>query len=1092
MRIKHFLPVLLAIALIPFSGLGQVTTSSITGTVKTNTGEDLEGATVTAVHLPTGSEYVTLSKKGGVFILPNIRIGGPYTVTINYVGYKAQTFEGINLLLGEPFSINVVMGEDVQEIDAVVVTGRRRVGADRTGAATNIGQRQITTLPTVSRSLTDFTRLTPQSNGNNFAGKDGRFNNLQVDGANLNNNFGLSNDLLPGGQGNQPISLDAIEEVSVNIAPFDVRQAGFTGAGINAVTKSGTNTFRGSAYTYYRDQSFNGRNVGDSKLPEAAQLKNTIYGGTLGGPIIKNKLFFFVNAELEERITPGIQFYPAGGSGTGNESSTHVDSLRKLSDHLRQKYGYETGAYENFPNFTAKNHKILGRIDWNISSVHKLTLKYNEMVSNNDVTLNATSVPNGGGFTPTGASSSISRMPNNRFGLRSFSFANSNYGFKDVVKSGALELNSNFGRFSNQFLATLTKINATRTSPSAVFPFVDIMNNDGLNYMSFGYEPYSYNNDVVNDVVNVINNFSYYAGKHSLTGGVSYEYQRVGNMFMAGSQSYYVFSSLDDFIQDRAPAYYAYTYSLVPGKDAVYSAELKLGQLGLYAQDEITVNDRMKVTIGLRADRPVYHEQPIENPSISALQFPDKDGNMTSYNTGAWPASKFYWSPRVGFRWDTEGDKNMVIRGGTGIFTGRIPFVWFTNMPTNSGMYQFGTSVTNPADLQNYTFDPNPAAYRNRFPSTPGGSVPSNVVLIDPDFKFPQIWRTNLAFDKNLGKGITLTMEALYTKELNAVAMRNANQTAPTANFNGSDTRARYIGGNAQRRLYPNLTSAVVLENTNKGNAFSFTTQLSKNFTRGFYGAVAYTYTLAQEVTANPGSQASSVWNANPTTGTQNDLQLAYTAYAVPHRVIANLSYRFEYLNHLATTISLFYEGAAQGNFSYVYGGDLNNDGNNNTDLMYIPKGPSDINFVDQAATSSLTAYTAAQQSEAFFRFVENSKYLSKNQGNYAERNGAFLPWYNRLDMKILQDIFTNIGERKHTLQVSVDILNAANLINKNWGLRNQTIINNPLIPAGVNAQGEPQFRMAQIGGQLPTEPFQVTRNNTSTWGLQVGLRYIF
>lgn len=1085
MKLTKIFSTLLFLGLIPFFGNSQVTTSSITGSVQSSTGENLEGATVTAVHTPSGTQYQTLAKTGGTFILPNLRIGGPYTVTVNYVGFKVQTFEGINLVLGEPYNLKVVMGEDIQEIEAVVVSGRRSGAVAKTGAATNIGQQQITTLPTISRSISDFTRLTPQANGNNFAGKDGRLNNVRIDGANLNNNFGLSSDLLPGGSGNQPISLDAIEEVSVNIAPFDVRQSGFTGAGINAVTKSGTNTFKGSVYTFYRDQSFNGRNVGDFKLPEASMEKNNIYGGSLGGPIIKNKLFFFINGEIEERTTPGITWSPTGGSGSGNVSSTHIDSLAKLSNHLKNTYGYETGAYDNFPNFTAKNHKLLGRIDWNISNTHKLTLKYNEMVSNNDVTLNATSVPNGGGFTPTGASNSISRMPNTRFGNNSMSFANSNYGFKDVVKSGALELNSNFGRISNQFLATYTKINATRTSPSEVFPFVDIMNNDGRNYMSFGYEPYSYNNDVVNDVVNIINNISYYTGKHNFTGGISYEYQKVGNMFMAGSQSYYVFSSLDDFIQNRAPAYYAYTYSLVPGKDAVYSAELKIGQLGIYAQDEINITNQFKLTVGLRVDKPIYLEDPIENPSISALQFPDKDGNLTNYTTGKWPESKFLWSPRAGFRWDVEGDKSLIIRGGTGLFTGRIPFVWLTNMPTNSGMYQFGVGVTNPADLEDYKFNPDPAAYKNRFPTTAGNNYPSNIVMTEKDFRFPQLWRTNIAVDKNLGKGFSLTVEALYSKEVNAIAMRNANQKEPNANFAGLDTRPRYLNS-ADRRIYNDLNTAIILGNTNKGHAFQFTTQLSKAFTKGLYGSLAYTYTLAQEVTANPGSQASSVWNANPNVGTQNALELAYTAYAVPHRIMGNISYRFEYANHLATTISLFYEGAHQGNFSYVYDGDMNGDGNNSTDLMYIPKNANEINFVGTAD------FTVEQQREAFNKFMANSNYMERNKGNYAERNGAFLPWYHRLDVKILQDIFTNIGERRHTLQLSVDILNAANLISKNWGLRNLTTLNNPLSYAGVNGAGEPQFRMRATGGELVTQPFQINRSTTSTWGLQIGLRYIF
>ena len=483
---KHYLSFFLAL-FVAFTASAQVTTSSINGVVKDASGKALEGATITATHTPSGTVYNTISKKLGVFTLPSVRIGGPYTLIINYVGFGALTVENINLQLGEPYFVNAEMNVAQTTLSGVVVSGKRsKLGTDKTGAATNVGQRQIATLPTISRSISDFTRLTPQANGTSFAGRDGRYNNIQVDGANLNNNFGLSSDPLPGG-GNQPISLDAFDEISINIAPFDVRQAGFTGAGINAVTKSGTNTFKGSAYRYNRNQSFNGMNVGDIKLPPLATSESQTIGFTIGGPIIKNKLFFFASAERETREFPGIPFKPKGGTGVGNESSTSVDSLKKFSDFLRSKYGYETGAYDNFQNFQSENYKILAKLDWNISKVHKLTLKYNEMLSENDQQLNATSVPNGGGFTVTGRVGSLSRLTQNRFGVASMSFQNSNYRFKDIVKSATLELNSNVsGRFSNQFLATYTKIQATRSTGSSLFPMIDIFNGEGDNYMSAG------------------------------------------------------------------------------------------------------------------------------------------------------------------------------------------------------------------------------------------------------------------------------------------------------------------------------------------------------------------------------------------------------------------------------------------------------------------------------------------------------------------------------------------------------------------------------------------------------------------------------
>ena len=1087
---KHYLSFFLAL-FVAFTASAQVTTSSINGVVKDASGKALEGATITATHTPSGTVYNTISKKLGVFNLPSVRIGGPYTIVVNFVGFGALTVENINLQLGEPYFVNAVMNVAETTLSGVVVSGKRsKLGTDKTGAATNVGQRQITTLPTISRSITDFTRLTPQANGTSFAGRDGRFNNIQVDGANLNNNFGLSSAPLPGG-GNQPISLDAYEEISINIAPFDVRQAGFTGAGINAVTKSGTNTFKGTAYRYNRNQNYDGRNVGDVKLPEQALSESQTFGFTVGGPIIKNKLFFFASAERETREFPGIPWKPKGGTGAGNESNTPIDSLKKFSDFLRTKYGYETGAYDNFQNFQAENYKILAKIDWNISKVHKLTLKYNEMLSENDAQLNNTSVPNGGGFNVTGRAGSLSRLTQNRFGINSMSFQNSNYRFKDVVKSATLELNSNVsGRFANQFLATYTKVQATRSTPSTLFPMIDIFNGSGDNYMSAGLEPFSNNNDVINNIFSVTNNSTWFRGSHTITAGASYEGQRVGNMFMPGSQSYYIFSSLNDFVTDQAPAYYAYTYSLVPGQKAVYSAELKIGQLGLYAQDDWAINDNFKLTYGLRLDRPIYNSQPIANPKVTELTFPDASGNPTNYNTGAWPKSRFLASPRVGFRWDVEGNKDLIVRGGTGIFTGRIPFVWLTNVPTNSGMYQFGANVRSASALQNYRFNPDPDAYASTFPSTAGTSVPANIVMTDPNFKFPQIFRTNLAFDKRFGQGWLFSMEAIYTKDINAVRMRNANEKPTNGILTGSDARGRFASS-ADRRLYSNITSAVVLENTNKGGGFSFTTQLSKSFASGFYGSLAYTYTTYNEVTSNPGSQASSAWNSNPNVGTQNALELYNSAYVIPHRIIGTISYRKEYIKHLATTFSLFYEGASQGLYTYTVSGDLNNDGNS-VDLMYIPKDANDIIFVNQAATSTLNAYTAQQQSDAFFQFVENVPSLRKNKGSYAQRNGAALPWYDRVDVKILQDVFTNIGKRKNTIQISLDILNFTNMLNKDWGVIKATTVRNPLIFAGYNSAGAPTYRMSQIGKQLVTQPFQTVQSTASTWGMQFGVRYIF
>ncbi|MFT3844693.1 MAG: carboxypeptidase regulatory-like domain-containing protein [Lacibacter sp.] len=1112
-KIKNLLLVTVTV-LMSLASMAQVTTSSVTGTVKSGEKDYLEGATVTAIHNPSGTTYATISKKGGIFNLPGLRVGGPYTIKIEFVGQKPKVIENVYLQLGEAYNIEAELGVDQKELSTVVVTGlSRKRASDKSGVSTNVGQAQITTLPTISRSITDFTRLTPQANGNSFAGRDGRFNNLTVDGANLNNNFGLSTDPLPGG-GNQPISLDAIEEVSINITPYDVRQSNFTGANIAAVTKSGTNKFKGSAYGFFRNQDFNGTQVNNYKVSALSKTQSEIYGGTLGGPIVKNKLFFFVNAEFEKRTNPpGTSYSPTGGSGTGTTSSVKIDSLAKLSNYLKSAYNYETGAYDNFPNFQSQNRKILARIDWNISRIHKLTAKYNELVSNNDVALNAQSVPNS---ATSGTNTWTSQA---RFGANAMSFANSNYGFEDIVRSAALELNSIFrGKFSNQFIATYTKISATRTSPSQVFPFVDIIGPTAYsaggrnNYMSFGYEPYSYNNDVQNKILNVTDNFTLYAGKHTLTAGISYEHQFVGNMFMPASQSYYTYGSLAEFMNPAShPIAFALTYSRIAGKDAVYSAEMKIGQASAYAQDEFNITPKFKLTYGIRFDKPVYPSQPLENPSITALTFPGKDGSPTHYSTGMWPKSTLYASPRIGFRWNVE-DEKLIVRGGTGIYTGKLPFVYLTNMPSNSGMYQV-QALANATQLSQITFNADPQKWQSLFTAPTPTPNSGGFVLIDPDFKFPQVWRTNIGFEKRMGDGWNFSMDGIFSKDLRPVVMRNANETTPsgTVNLGGSSRPSFTSTSTSVRRLYSAYANAIVLENaktSDVGMGVSITTQLSKAMTNGFFGSIAYTYSLYSDLTSNPGSQASSTWQNNPTSGTQNTKELALSSFSVPHRIVANLSYRKEYLKNLSSTISLFYEGAIQGTFSYIYGSasgtapsgysntaDINYDGNSQ-DLMYIPKKASEITFTP--VTVNGVTYTAQQQSDLFFKFLAQDKYLSKHMGQVAERNGARYPFYHRVDLKFVQEVFKNIGNSKNTLQVTFDCLNFLNLLSKNWGTRDFFIVNNPLRATKSATTGAVLYQLATYTPTGSTTPQFVDRtfiknvSTTSTYSFQIGVRYLF
>ncbi|WP_181306128.1 carboxypeptidase regulatory-like domain-containing protein [Rufibacter sp. XAAS-G3-1] len=1098
---KKFLLSTLLMLLCTAGLFAQVTTSSITGSVQDTKGEALIGATVKATHQPSGTIYGASTNTEGRFTIPSARIGGPYTIEVSYIGYQNQVFSNVSLKLGETYIVNSNLAESGTALQEVVVeTDRMTVlNSARTGAATNVGTREIQTLPTISRSITDYTRLTPQgnANGNSFAGRDNRYNNIQVDGANLNNNFGLSSDPLPGG-GAQPISIEAYDQISINIAPFDVRQANFTGAGINAVTKSGTNTFHGSAYTYYRNQDFLGSRVGTRDISsQIIDAKTNTYGFTLGGPIIKNKLFFFLNGEIEDGTRPGITWSPTGGSGSGNISRTTVEDLQAVSNYLQTKFGYNPGSYDNFPNFRSENKKLLVKLDWNITDAHRLTAKYSDLMAIEDVALNSTSVPNGGGFSVTGSTSGITRLPYGRFSNQSMAFENSNYFFENRVRTGTLELNSNFGgKMSNQLLGTISKITGPRKFNGPFFPSVDIFDGQGGNYISLGTDPYTLNNDVINDVYSITDNFSYYAGNHTITAGGTYEYQRVGNQFMAAAGGYYAFNSLDDFLNDRSPVFYTRTRSLT-NDPAPYAADLKIGQLGFYLQDEINLSQGFKLTVGIRADKPIYLEKPLENTAVSALKFFDRYGDTTHYSTSTWPKSRWLFSPRVGFRWDVFDNNTLVVRGGTGIFTGRIPFVFLTNGPQNSGVIQYSPTVTDPATLSKIKLSNDPAAYDNLLPAAPGATIPSNLVFMDPEFKFPQVWRTNLAVEKTFGNGFNLTLEGLFTKELNGVRLRNANLKAPTGVIlEGDNSRVRYFNNtNAERRLNPGIATALVLENAEKaGYSTSLTAQLSKTFSSGFYGMLAYTYTKATEVTANPGSTATSVYNSNPNVGTSNEEELGLSQYATPHRVIAAVSYRKEYLNRFASTLSFFYEGSTLGNYSFIVNGDLNADGNNATDLMYIPRNTSSAEINFEQYTSNGITFTPQQQAAAFEQFISNSPYLREHRGEYAERNAALRPWYNRLDMRFLQDFFITTGAKnvKHTLQFSVDVLNLPNLLNSEWGIQERVLTNNPLTFRSINANNQPVYRMQAINNRLVTTPFERTISTASTYSIQLGLRYNF
>jgi hypothetical protein len=1089
----------------------QVTTSSIVGQVVDSQGDALPGANIVATHEPSGTRYGAVSNMDGRFTIPNMRIGGPYSIHVSFIGYQAASYSNVILRLGEPFSLSATLKDDSTELGEVLVSAARssEFDSNKTGTTTSISTKQLTDLPQINRSVTEFTRLTPQANGNSFAGRDSRYNNFQVDGANFNNGFGLSGNALPGGNA-QPISLDAIEQISVNIAPFDVTQSGFTGAGINAVTRSGTNNFEGSAYYFTKNQDLQGRKIGDNEL-ESVEAGTKNFGFRLGGPIIKNKLFFFVNAERENLTganASGTNLWRSSANGVAdaenNITRVRTSEMEAVKNHLINQWGYDPGRYEGYAN-EAKQHntKLLARIDWNINEKHKLAVRYNQVIGISNQLANGSSGP-----SPRTTSDA------NRVSQNSMAFENSNYGFENSVRSLTAELNSTLSsQVSNQFLFTYSKIQDLRTTPSGqLFPMIDIWDGgrgDGnKNYITAGTELFSYKNDVINDNFSFTNNLTYVNGKHTVTAGAAFEIQKFGNSYTRMGTSYYRYASVEDFLTtgtagEVAPTMFGLTYPY-EGQDTY--ARVNFGLASLYAQDKFAATDRLSLTLGVRFELPLYLNELTPNQSINDLNLLDTDGNVKKYDSGSWPKSRLMVSPRFGFNYDVLGDRSLVVRGGTGVFSGRVPFVWLTNMPTNAGVLQNtiepGSYESVAPWIGNIRFQPDkyyyvqnpPVGGESVFISNPTQGVPGSFALVDTDFRMPMVWRSSLGADYQLGNSpFILSADLLYTRDINAVFQFGANrkESPNKMSYAAGDVReVTLTSSDIQYNPAIGANNATVLTNTDiKGHAFSATAGVLVPDWRGLSGSIYYTYSEAKEVSANSGSAANSAWLASPSINSPNEQMLNISNFALPHRVVANLSYRVEYANHLATTVGVYYTGSHQGRFSYLYGNDFNGDGLN-ADILFLPKNTSDITFTDIVSGGNVV-YTAAQQAAAFDKYLADND-LDQYRGKYVPRNAFLMPWLSRFDVRVLQDIFTNVGSRRSTIQLSLDIVNFGNLLNSEWGIQDNLNGAQNLLSRSGSVTQTPVFNMNRVSGELPLTPFQNASSFSTTWSMQFGLRYIF
>ncbi|RDV17080.1 hypothetical protein DXT99_00760 [Pontibacter diazotrophicus] len=1014
------------------------TTAALNGTVEDQAGTALPGATVIAVHTPTNAQYVANTDVNGYYTIQNMRVGGPYTVATTYIGYQDQRVEGVTLPLGQTVRVDFELTENTLQLGEVEVIGERNdiFNQDRTGAATNVSRAQLENLPTLSRSLQDFTRLTPQASGNSIAGTNNRFNNITIDGAVNNDVFGLSGSGTPGGQaGTQPISLDAIQEIQVVVAPYDVKLGNFTGGGINAITRSGSNDFTGSVYGFGRNQNTIGRSV-EGERERAEEFQNYQYGARLGGPIVRDKLFFFVNYDAN-RITEPVRFAPGSA-----ESQIPLSEAQQLADFVQNTYGYDVGSFGGYDRST-ESDKFFARLDWNISDIHQLTLRHNLVDA---------------------FSENFSRS---RSYLR---YGNNAYRFSSSTNTSVLELNSRFSNsISNNLIVGYNRIRESRDIPGGLFPQVTI--DDPIGTFEFGAQRSSTANELDQDIFEFTDNFTYLLGRHNFTIGTHNEFFNFRNLFINNANGYWDFSSLEDFYAGN-PSRVQATYSLTDNPRP--AAEFNAMQLGLYIQDEYTASEKLRITLGLRADLPVFPDAPPRN-----VEFENDFANIApGLRTDRTPSESILWAPRFGFNYTPTDERDFQIRGGTGIFTGRVPFVWLSNQFTNTGTI-FGT-----------VFDTNPEEFIADVDEQRNAGAVSNTVevnVVTPDFKLPQVWRSNLAFDYTLPGEVFATLEGIYTKTLNDVVYRNLNLADPIGTLAGPDNRNVYPGSTSERRRVNDYTNVILLDNTNRGYRYNITAQLRKDFTNGLQTSVAYTYGKSMDVNSGTSSTALSNWQFNQIVNDPNNPPLSYSNFDIRHRIIGTGGYTFRYADNFATGISLFYQGQSGRPFTYLYAQDLNNDANRSNDLLYVPRDRSEINLVDIERDGIVTT-SADEQWEALDAFIADDDYLNERRGQYAERNAARMPWTHQFDLRLLQDFYINTGEKRHTLQITFDIINVGNLINRDWG-RQYFVRNNAneiIRYAGRNDAGEPTFTFNPNSAAYNIAPFD------SRWQGQLGLRYIF
>lgn len=991
---------ILTLGLLPLTLHAQGTTSgSIEGTITDDPGEGLPGANIVAIHLPTGTEYGTSSRVDGGYTIRNVRVGGPYEVRVTFIGFNPQIKEISNIELGERVSLDFQLEEGSLELGeiSVVAVSDQIFNRDRTGARKNISTLEIERTPTVSRSLTDFTRLTPQvTSGNSFGGANDRYNNILVDGATLNDVFGLG-EAIPGSSAGvtSPLSIDAIAEFNVDIAPFDVTNNGFTGGQVNAITKSGTNTYTGSAYFQTRNESFVGTYTGDGETAsDFPEFSERYIGLNIGGPIVQDKLFFFVNAEFRREtqpITTGIS-----GSGAPNTIDFSSSTFQEISSVFENQYGYNTGGYTSPMDQAQDNNKVLAKLDWNINQNNKLSFRYNHVDATDEE----------GVFR----------------GTTDYSYSNRQYNFNSQQDSFVAQLYSTINNnLYNEARVVFTRIRDSRDVVAQPFPEVEVSlpfeTQSGFGSIFAGIDRFSHANALDQDLIEITNNLTYIKGDHEFTFGTSNQIFTFDNTFVQDAFGTYVFRSIED-LEEGTPYQYLYSYLLPDGSPTGNFTGM---QFGVYAQDQWTPNPELRVTFGLRVDVPVLPDEPTYNPLVPEA--------FSGYTTNRVASGNILWSPRFGFNWDISGGaRTTQLRGGAGIFSGTPPFVWISNQYNNTGRDYGRVDVSGDNVPDDLRFSPDPDNQPSPLDpnSALSGVNTSEINLITEDFKYPQSLKLNLAVDQQLPRGFTGTLEGVYSKAINEVVFENLNIVQQGESAYGRPIYGDIVFserfGNASGfpvRKDENFTNALLLKNTNEGYQYSITGSLEKQFGFGLNTSLAYTYNRAITVNNGSSSRAISNWQFNENVDVNNP-EPGTADYERRHRILGTVSYQFSWAERMATTISLIYDGRSGQPFSWLYSGDANGDGRFDNDLIYVPASEDEV------------VLTSNNWNE-FDEWISGEESVNDYRGDFVDRGTAREPWTNFLDLRISQQVETFSGQ---SIEFSASMFNVLNFLNDEWGIR--------------------------------------------------------